>query len=113
MKRLWLIVLLVSATFQMVAAHPPSKIILDFNSETHILKVAVNHSVDDTLKHFINMLSVKLNGNEIANQKFLTQFVSADQDAQFLIHDAKPGDEIEVTASCNIFGKKTEKIKLP
>ena len=111
MKTLWFTVLLLLVIFQTAAAHPPSKIILDFNAETHILKVAISHSVKDTAKHFINTLSV--NGNEIVDQNFLTQFDAADQEAQFLIHDAKPGDEIEVTASCNIFGKKTEKIKLP
>ncbi len=113
MKILWFVVLLSLVIFETAVAHPPSKIILDFYSETHILKVAINHAVEDPVKHFIKEVTVKLNGNEIITQEFITQYRRVDQETQFLIHDAKPGDEIEVTASCNIFGKKAEKIKLP
>jgi desulfoferrodoxin (superoxide reductase-like protein) len=108
----WIILLVFLAT-RSAMSHPPSKIILDFNPETHILKVAIEHSVQDTAKHFIITLAVALNGNEVVNQKFMTQSDSKEQEALFLIHDAKSGDKIEATASCNIFGKKKESITVP
>lgn len=113
MKPVKWIILLVFLVAQSAMSHPPSKIILDFNSQTHILKVAIEHSVQDTVKHFINGLTVSLNGNEVVNQKFLTQWNSKEQEALILIHDAKSGDKIEAAASCNIFGKKKEAITLP
>jgi desulfoferrodoxin (superoxide reductase-like protein) len=113
MKQAKWIILLVFIAAQSAMSHPPSKIILDFNSQTHILKVAIEHSVQDTVKHFINALTVSLNGNEVVNQKFLTQSDSREQEVLFLIHDAKSGDKIEATASCNVFGKKKESLTLP
>ncbi|HDQ44356.1 MAG TPA: hypothetical protein ENN17_02490 [bacterium] len=113
MKPVKTIILAVFLATQFAISHPPSKIILDFNPETHILKVAIAHSVQDTVKHFIDGLTVSLNGKVILSQKFLTQLDSKGQETLFLIHDVKSGDKIEATASCNVFGKKKESITLP
>ncbi|NQT25446.1 hypothetical protein HQ585_08825 [candidate division KSB1 bacterium] len=94
-------------------AHPPSKIILEFNAETSILKVEMPHKVKDASEHFINKVEIKLNGKEIVKQEFFTQKDTGKQMVMYQIHDAKSGDTLEVTAHCNVFSKKKETIQIP
>lgn len=91
-----------------IYAHPPEKISLEFNKETHILKVVMQHPVEDAGKHIVNKITVKMNGNEAVTQKFTVQLNKEKQEAVFLIPGLKSGDKIEVTATCNVFGKKKE-----
>jgi hypothetical protein len=49
---------------------------------------------------------VKLNGEEVIEQKFRSQADSHVQRAEYVIIDARLGDEIEVIAGCNISGRK-------
>jgi len=98
---------------QGLIAHPPSKIILEFNAETSILKVEMPHLVKDVTEHFIDRVEVKLNGKEILKQALLTQQDLEKQTVIYQIHDAKSGDELEVTAHCNVFGKKKETLQIP
>lgn len=95
------------------AAHPPVKIVLDFDQETSILKVAVLHEVKDAVKHFVEKIEVKLNDKEILNQEFLSQLDKENQTAMYVIHDAKSGDRLEVSAYCNVFGKMKEIFQIP
>jgi desulfoferrodoxin (superoxide reductase-like protein) len=94
-------------------AHPPSKIVLEFNAETSILKVAMTHEVKDAAKHYIEKIEIKLNDKEILVQDFLTQQDTEEQTALYHIHDAKQGDTLEVTAHCNVFGKEKETLQIP
>lgn len=95
------------------AAHPPGKIILEFDQETSILKIVMPHQVKDVTEHIIEKVEIKLNGEEILTQEFLTQQDKEEQTALYLIHDAKSGDKLEVTAHCNVFGKKKETLQIP
>ena len=98
---------------QVLLAHPPSKIILEFNAETSILKVEMVHAVKDGSKHFIHKVEVKLNGQEILTQELLSQQDTEKQTVTYLIRDAKSGDELEVTGYCNVFGKRKEMLQIP
>lgn len=91
-------------------AHPPKDVTLNFNTEDHVLTVAVAHSVNNRAKHFIYRIVVELNGQEIIQQNFKSQTSDEGQEVQYVIVDAKEGDEIAVTAFCNISGKKKKSL---
>lgn len=91
---------------QVVLAHPPSKVDLDFNRETGILTVTAIHPVEDRTEHFIYLIEVKVNDENMVVQHFLSQLYAEKQVVPFFMHDLKAGDKLEVTAHCNIFGKK-------
>ena len=115
MKRIRLLLILgfIFTQSAVLMAHPPSKIILEFNAETSILKIEMPHAVKEISEHFINKVEVKINGKEILKQEFLTQQDPEKQTVLYQIHDAKSGDKLEVTAHCNVFGKKKETLQIP
>ena len=87
-------------------SHPPSGIELEFDITEHELEIIAYHTVKDSLKHYVNRIVVKLNGEEVIEQKFWSQADSQVQRAEYVIIDARLGDEIEVIAGCNISGRK-------
>jgi desulfoferrodoxin (superoxide reductase-like protein) len=95
-----------------IFAHPPSEIELEFNPFEYILTVIIHHSVNDPSKHYIYKVTVELNGKEIITQEFKYQYADDAQLTLYQIFDARGGDEITVTAYCNISGKKEAKIVL-
>lgn len=86
--------------------HAPKALDLAFDVETHLLRVNVSHTVRDAGKHYVNKITVELNGKKIIEQQFRSQEDKERQEAVFKIIDAKVGDEITVTAVCNISGRK-------
>ena len=86
--------------------HPPSGIELEFDITVHELEIIAHHTVKDSLKHYVDTIVVKLNGEEVIEQKFWSQADSQGQRAEYVIIDARLGDEIEVIAGCNISGRK-------
>ena len=91
-------------------AHPASGIELEFDAGDHLLTVTIEHSVKDPAKHHIDEVAVSLNGDEIITQKCKTQTDGDYLVVQYIIPDAKVGDEIEVMANCNKFGKEKEEL---
>lgn len=108
-----LLIVFMCLVSEALTAHPPDKISLEFNAETHILKVVIHHHVEDAVKHIVQKITVKINGKEAVTQKFQKQLNQEKQEAVFLIPGAVSGDEIEVTGNCNVFGKKKENYKIP
>jgi desulfoferrodoxin (superoxide reductase-like protein) len=112
----YLVVLLVAAGITAAAGsvfgHPPDRVSAEFDAETHLLTVAVDHHVKDGVKHFIHRIEVELNGEKVIQQDFLGQPDMQEQEAIYRIADAAVGDKIEVTAECNIFGKKGVEIEV-
>ncbi len=102
--------LLITGIAGIASAHPPSSIDLQFDEEQQILTVIMNHSVNNSNKHYINKVSVKLNKQPIIEQKFTRQFDNKQQMAIYRIIDAKSGDTVEVTAFCNLSGKMKQEI---
>lgn len=90
------------------AAHQPSNIILSFDNETKTLHVEVIHAVHKIAQHFVDRITVQLNGNEIIVQSFSIQGNEEMQRACYMIPGAEIGDEVKVTGYCNISGKNTE-----
>lgn len=85
-------------------AHPPSAVNLEYDPETRVLTVTTPHSVGDPTDHYIDVITVSLNGEEIITQYFFTQISAGEQEALYLLIDAESGDTITVLAECNRFG---------
>ena len=87
--------------------HPPGEIELEFDLTEGELEIAAFHLVRDSSQHFVDRIVVKLKGDEIIEQIFSSQNDNRVQIVEYTIIDAKPGDQIEVIAGCNISGRKT------
>jgi len=94
-------------------AHPPSDIIITFDSKTKILNAVIMHNVSNPENHFIKKVDVALNDREIIEHKISRQDNNINQTVAYLIPDAKTGDKISVEAHCSISGKTKREIKVP
>ncbi len=91
-------------------AHAASEIELSFDKETSTLTVIAKHSVKNASDHYIDEITVELNGKKIITQTFKMQTDDNGQEVIYIIIDAKDGDTIEVSTNCNKFGKKKTKL---
>lgn len=94
------------------SAHAPQKVELGFNIEDMELEVEVSHQVTNVGKHFVNTVTVELNGKKIIEQKISEQEDLKSQTLEYRITDAKVGDTITVVAGCNISGKKKASLEI-
>ncbi len=104
--------MLCSVLAGVTSAHPPSGIDLKFDVGSSLLSVRIEHQVKDMTTHFVGKAVVMLNGEEIITQKMSRQMNNVEQGLIYKIIDAKPGDEIAVSATCSISGKKKASIKV-
>jgi hypothetical protein len=93
-------------------AHPSKDVQLDFNADNHMLMVMAAHDTKDPAKHFVGTIQVDLNGEKVIDQKFKSQPTADMQMGHYLINDAKIGDTLTITATCNIAGKKAVTLKI-
>lgn len=93
-------------------AHSPRKVELEFDLEEMELEVKIEHQVTDVEKHFVNTVTVELNGEKIIEQKISEQEDLSSQVLEYRITDAGVGDTITVIAGCNISGKKKASLKI-
>lgn len=92
--------------------HPPESVKLEFDITEHLLKIMAGHDVKNPTKHYVDRIVVQLNGEEIIQQTFKSQVDTEGQVVVYKIIDAKPGDEISVSARCNIAGRKKASIEV-
>lgn len=90
-----------------VMAHPPSDIQIALDTKTHVLIVTAPHQVKDAKVHIINELDIFINDVQVITQKFTSQTDLNKQVASYTLIDAKVGDVIKVTGTCNKYGSKT------
>jgi len=91
-------------------SHPASKVILSV--EDKILQVTVQHNVGNPQTHYINEITVTLNGKKIITQLFFLQTDNT-QKVSYTIPSLKPGDTITVLAHCNRGGNREGTITVP
>jgi len=91
-------------------AHPPSDIMITFDSKTKMLTAMIMHDVKNPLEHYIIKVDVGLNGKEILSQAISQQDNNISQTVSYLIPDAKSGDTLSVEAYCSISGKLEKEI---
>lgn len=91
-------------------AHPPSDIIITFDSTTKMLQAVIVHKVNNPLSHYIKTVDVGLNGKEISIQNFTRQDNNDSRTVSYHIPDAKEGDVLSVEGYCSISGKLQKEI---
>lgn len=93
-----------------LSAHPPKKITLKFDNKTQELDVRIDHSVKNKNEHFVDNIMVKINGTEVQSNDYTKQKDMKADVYRIVLENVKAGDEIELTASCNKWGKKSKKL---
>lgn len=107
------LILVLCAIAGILLAHPASKVMLEFNTETSELTVRFDHKVRDAADHFVYEVTVFLNNKEIIEQKLSSQDTTDQGMLVYRITDARAGDTIKVTTACNKSGKKSQTITVP
>lgn len=91
--------------------HPPKSIDLKLTDGT--LEILIEHSVKDPVKHFIDDVTVQLNGKQVVKQAFRVQKDKVEQTAVYLLHGLVKGDKIKVSADCNKGGDLSKELLVP
>jgi desulfoferrodoxin (superoxide reductase-like protein) len=106
MKKLILSVSVCLFLSLIVKADPPKKIAITYTSENKTLKIEVFHPVQNIEKHYIDLISVEVNGKEVKSLKFLKQSDKKGETAELIISEIVNGSNVTVRATCNEFGSK-------
>jgi len=93
-------------------AHPPKKITLKFDFKTQELDANITHEVKDMNEHFIENITVTVNGNEVLSTDYKKQKDLKADVYRLKLENIKVGDLIELTASCNKWGKKSKSLTI-
>lgn len=94
------------------SAHPPSAVDLRYDPEIQQLTVAVNHTVNNPVTHYI--YRIKISRNNETPQVF--NYTSQPSSSSFTYTYDIPSsgsDEFRVTASCSITGSLTAQLRTP
>jgi len=91
-------------------AHPPKNVALEYDSTTKILAAVIDHSVNNTSKHYVKKVVVEVNGEKRVEQTFTRQMDGEQHEVVYKIIDVNEGDKITVTGYCNISGKKKSEL---
>lgn len=86
-------------------AHPPSAIIIKYDAKEKVLTLDIMHDTKDPKSHFIEEAWVTINGMLMTDQKALSQGDGVHQLFKYVVIDLKPGDKVDASAECVIFGK--------
>ncbi|EKD32245.1 MAG: hypothetical protein ACD_77C00143G0015 [uncultured bacterium] len=106
MKRVFFSLAILMLLPLIVKADPPKKINLSYNAETQKLKIEAVHPVPNTVKHYIDVISIYVDGKEV---KVLNLQKQSDKQAEIIEVEIKQivsGSEVTVKARCNEFGSK-------
>jgi hypothetical protein len=90
-------------------AHPPSNVSLAYDGQKHVLAVTITHSSFFPSKHYIKNVEISLNGKVITSVPYTSQ-PTGDTFTYTYPVSALPGNELSVTAACNIFGSLQGKL---
>ena len=103
--------LLFFLTGTMASAHPPKDVQLGFDTASRTLTVTITHTSASNTRHYIKQVEIKKNGAVLSNNLYKSQPDKTSFSYSFSV-PAEAGDVIEVTSSCNIYGKKTATLNI-
>jgi len=92
-------------------ANSPQEVLLSYDQAKHTLEVRITHASKDPATHYVKKVEIKKADKTIA----ATEYQSQPGEATFAYVypvEIGPEDVIEVKATCNIFGSKTEKLDM-
>lgn len=92
-------------------AHAPKEVVLSYDQAKHTLEVRITHSSMSPTFHYVKKVELKKNGQAVSVNEYKSQ---PDQATFSYVYPVEVGqaDVLEATATCNIFGSKTEKLKI-
>ncbi|MGA2527077.1 MAG: hypothetical protein ABSF79_10735 [Smithellaceae bacterium] len=98
---------------QLVSAHSPENVQLEYDSSSQTLKVTITHNTSSPKTHFVKSVIIKKNGSILSRNEYDSQpardTFTYVYDVSSYIYDVSPqdGDTFEVTANCSISGDTT------
>jgi hypothetical protein len=95
-----------------VSANPPSDISLNYDKATDQLSVTITHPIDDPTTHYIRNVKVTVNGRVAIDNDYKNQ-PAKDAFTYTYPVQVNPGDEVRVTATCNLVGSREAVLVLP
>jgi desulfoferrodoxin (superoxide reductase-like protein) len=96
---------------QYAYADPPQDVVLSYNIQSQTLTVTVTHPSSFTGFHYIKQVKITKN-NELAEKNDYRSQASKTTFVYTYKVPAAVNDILEVTATCNIHGKKTAMLKV-
>lgn len=93
-------------------AHAPSSVKLSYNKTDKILSVEIFHKVNNTESHYIDIITIWVNDQEVETLKPTKQTSKEKHVLNYEIGTLKAGDVVKVMANCNKMGKKTATITI-
>jgi len=96
---------------QYAYADPPQDVVLSYNMQAQTLTVTVTHSSSFTGFHYVKQVKITKN-NELAGKNDYRSQPSKTTFVYTYNVPAAVNDILEVTATCNIQGKKTAMLKV-
>lgn len=100
---------LLTCNLSSIFGHPPSDISFVYNLENKTVEINVQHKVKNIEDHYIDKVTIFLNGKKIIEQVSLKQLNNDTQIYIFKIPELKENDKIVVLAKCNKFGDLKKK----
>lgn len=94
-----------------VNAHPPKSMTLAYDANAKVLKVTILHSSFTPSWHYIKMVTIDKNKQPLASYPYQRQ--AGDEFTYTYEVSVAPGDILVVNAFCNMYGSRTEMIKIP
>lgn len=110
MKRLVFIIVILSACVFAAKADPAKKVNLSY--QNGILKIEAIHKVKDVTKHYIELVTIKVDGKEVKKIQLKAQSSPEAAVIDVPLPDLAKGTQIEVSTRCNEFGDKSSKLTL-
>lgn len=91
-------------------ADPPKKLILSYNAGK--LKIDAVHPVKDVKDHYIDLITISVDGKEVKTIKPKEQSSAKEEVLELSIPEIKTGSKVVVKARCNKFGTKKESLEI-
>ena len=92
-------------------AHSPQEVVLSYDQARHTLEVRITHASKDPATHYVKKVEIKRADKTIAATEYQSQPGQATFAYVYPV-EIGAGDVIEVTATCSVFGSKTEKLDM-
>jgi desulfoferrodoxin (superoxide reductase-like protein) len=96
---------------QSAFATAPKDVKLAYNANSQTLTITITHKSLSTGSHYIKKVEIKKNGTLVSDNTYKNQ-----PDPETFTYtyqlSAQEGDTLEVTATCNLWGHKTETLKI-
>jgi len=92
-------------------AHPPKDVQLSYDAASQKLTATITHNSMSPARHYLKQVEIKKNGAVVSNNLYKSQPDKASFTYTYSV-PAAPGDVIEVTGICNIYGSKAVKLTI-